>query len=404
MGIFAPRSSTVTAGRLEENAAAKRVELATLRDLQARGRGESGQPGTGMIMAEALNADPSVSGAHFNGGPPDEEASYEGTLKLSILVLPGFSQLSLSSFVEPFYQANCSVGERLFDWRIVGTDSHPVVSSSGVAIAPDIDINSYKNGDDDSLMVIIGGERIEEQKSPLISALLRMKSRRKLPICALGTAAWLLADAGILHSAMRCTIHWSKLAAFAEKFPELVTEDCLFVQDGSVTTCAGGFAAFDLAAEMIHLRRGENFARQICAQLSADRFRTGSHCQSVPLGLRATGAVEKLIRVIKLMEKHVEDPLPLKKIAQIVSLSRRQIERLFIKHMKTTPMNYYAQVRLKKARQLLETTDMSVIEVAVACGYVSSSHFSKAFKDHFGMLPSHTRPWVSAVVNCSNAA
>ncbi|WP_199202196.1 GlxA family transcriptional regulator [Mesorhizobium sp. 113-3-3] len=342
-------------------------------------------------MTETATAGLPALDLDFNGSS-SEKALFDNTLRFSILVLPGFSQLSFSSFVEPFYQANCSVGEKLFDWRIVGTDRNPVVSSSGVAIATDTDINSYKD-DDDSHFVIIGGAHIEEQKSPLVSALLRIKSRRKLPICAIGTAAWLLADVGILRSGMGCTIHWSKLAALAEKFPELVTEDCLFVQDGSVTTCVGEFAAFDLAAEMIRLRYGEDLARRVCAQLNADRFRSGSHCQSVPLGLLATGAVEKLIRVIKLMERHVEDPLPLKKMAQIVSLSRRQIERLFIKHLKTTPMTYYAQVRLKRARQLLEATDMSVIEVAVACGYVSSSHFSKAFKDHFSILPSHTRPW-----------
>ncbi|WP_095090597.1 GlxA family transcriptional regulator [Mesorhizobium sophorae] len=350
------------------------------------------------MMAETVNADSSVRRCDFNEGSSEEKASFHSTLRFSILVLPGFSQLSFSSFVEPLYQANCSAGEKLFDWRVVGTDRNPVVSSSGIAITTDIDINSYKDDHDDSPFVIIGGERIEEQKSPLLTALLRVKIHRKLPICAIGTAAWLLADAAILRSGMRCTIHWSKLSAFAEKFPDLVAEDCLFVQDGSVTTCAGGFAAFDLAAEIIHLKRGEDLARWICAQLTADRVRIGTHCQSAPLGLGYNGTVEKIIRVIKLMEKHVEEPLPLEKIARTVDLSRRQIERIFVKHLKTTPGNYYSQITLKKARQLLEVTDMSVIEVAMACGYVSSSHFSKVFKDHFSMLPSHTRQWVSTVV------
>ncbi|WP_292497283.1 GlxA family transcriptional regulator [Mesorhizobium sp.] len=348
-------------------------------------------------MVETANAGLPAPDLDHNAVPSEGKASSESTLSLTILVLPGFSQLSLSSFVEPFYQANRSAGKKLFGWRIVGTDLSPVLSSTGIAISPDIDIESYRNKNDDSPIVVIGGERIEEQRSRLLSALLRLKSHRKVPICAIGTAAWLLADAGILHGGMRCTIHWSKLAALAEKFSDLVTKDCLFVQHGSVTTCAGEFAAFDLAAEMIRLRHGEELALQVCGQLSADRLRTGNHCQSVPLGVRYTGAVEKLIRVIRLMEGHVEDPLPLKKIAFAVSLSRRQIERLFAKHLKTTPMNYYSQVRLKKARQLLETTDMPVIEVAIACGYVSSSHFSKAFKDHFGRLPSQTRPWARSV-------
>ncbi|MEI9424110.1 helix-turn-helix domain-containing protein [Mesorhizobium sp. Cs1299R1N1] len=314
---------------------------------------------------------------------------------LGILLLPGFSLLSLSSFVSAFHHANQNAGQELFTWQLVGADSRsPVVSSTGIPISVDVDINTCKDDDGLSVLVLIGGERIESLRSSEISSLLRRRNRYKLPICAIGTATWLLADAGILRGGMRCTIHASRLAAFAETFPDLVAEDCLFVHEGSVTTCAGDFAAFDLAAEMVDVRLGGDLASRICGQLTADRFRTGSHCQSVPPGLRH-GTVEKLVRAIKLMEKNVAEPLPLDHIAKCLTLSRRQVERLFAKHMKTTPMQYYSTIRLQRARQLLEMTDMPVIEVAIACGYVSSSHFSKSFKDHFRMLPSHTRPWAS---------
>ncbi|MGX9182112.1 GlxA family transcriptional regulator [Mesorhizobium sp. BHbdii] len=341
----------------------------------------------------AANPAYAVAGYNINSGSPGEDGSANSTLSLSILVLPGFSLLSLSSFIEVLYHANKASGHELFSWRFVGTDGRPVKCTSGVPIAVDMDINTLKHDDSHSVLVVIGGERIERQSSTQISSLLRVKNCRKSPIYAIGTATWLLADAGILRSGMRCTVHWSKLDALAEKFPELMAEDCLFVHEGSVTTCAGEFAAFDLAAEMVELRRGGDLASRICGQLTAERFRSGSHCQSVPLGIRHPGTVEKLLRAIKIMQKNIEEPLSLHEIAKRVSLSKRQVERLFARHMKITPMQYYCGLRLQRARQLLEMTDMPVIEVAVACGYVSSSHFSKCFKDHFKLLPSRARPW-----------
>lgn len=171
----------------------------------------------------------------------------------------------------------------------------------------------------------------------------------------------------------------------------MVAEDALFVRDGSLTTCAGEFAAFDLATAMIEARCGNEIARRVCEQLTADKRRDGESHQSIPPGLRYAGAAGNLLRMIRLMERHTEDLLPLNDLAQKVSLSRRQVERLFEKHLRTSPHKYYLSLRLHKAKQLLETTNMPVIEIVVACGYVSSSHFSKSFKDHFRLLPSRTR-------------
>lgn len=91
------------------------------------------------------------------------------------------------------------------------------------------------------------------------------------------------------------------------------------------------------------------------------------------------------------MERNLEDPLSLEKIASRVSLSPRQIERLFERHLSTTPWQHYVGVRLERARQLLELTPMPVTDIAIACGFVSTSHFSKRFRDHFKLSPSKLR-------------
>lgn len=315
----------------------------------------------------------------------------QASLKFHLLLLPGFSQLSLSSFIDPLNCANSLTGRRSFEWQTVGLESGPVVSSNGIAAHAQSSLDDCEIDQKESGLVVIGADRVEEQSNCQLAAFLRRQFRRNLPMFAIGTATWLLAEAGALRYGARCTIHWTKLGALAETFGDLMVEDALFVHDGNLTTCAGDFAAFDLATELIERRCGSDAVRRICQHLAADRWRAGGSCQSVPPGLRYAGTAEKLMRAVKLMERHIEDPIPLEDVAREVSLSRRQIERLFEKYLKTTPWQHYLTLRLQKAKQLLEMTNMPVIDVAVACGYVSSSHFSKSFRDHFQILPSAAR-------------
>lgn len=325
-------------------------------------------------------------------GSRAEGTSARGPLTLCVVLLPGFSQLSLSSFIDPFRCANKLIGFSAFAWRTFGIGTRSVGSSSGISVEVDAYVDERRNiSDRESALVLIGGDHVEDRHPPQLYAFLRRQVRRGVPIYAIGTATWLLAEAGAFRSGARCTVHWTKAAALCETYQDLVVEDALFVRAGNLTTCAGEFAAFDLAANMIEACFGSEIAGRVCEQLTADRWRSGASCQSIPPGLRHASVAGNVLRIVKLMERHTEDPLPLDDLAQKVSLSRRQVERLFEKHLGTTPHKYYLLLRLQKAKQLLETTDMAVIDIAVACGYASSSHFSKSFKDHFRVLPSRTR-------------
>lgn len=310
-----------------------------------------------------------------------------------VLLLPGFSQLCLSALIEPLRVANALSGRDLFGWHLASLDGRPVESASGICV----EVSGGLAGDrvlrcsgPGGGVVVCADEGAERHRSPRLRAFLRDCARRGLPIYALGAATWLLADADLLRSA-RCTIHWGKMAALSETFYDLAVDDALFVRDKQFVTCAGELAAFDLAVDLIHDRCGRELARDICRHVMADRWRDGASCQSAPAGLRYAGTARKLLRVIQLMEKNIEEPLPLEEISRRVAVSRRQIERLFRHHLSTTPWQHYLAMRLAKARQLIELTRMPIMDVAVACGFVSSSHFSKTFREYFRMPPSHVR-------------
>ncbi|WP_406873630.1 GlxA family transcriptional regulator [Aminobacter sp. P9b] len=325
-------------------------------------------------------------------GRPDV-AGLQSTTGFLVVLLPGFSQLCLSSLLDPLRIANVQAGQPLFRWRLMSLDGQPVESASGISV--EVSGNSLRQHqamafDPHGAVAICSGEGVEQQSCQELRAFLRRVHSAGIPIFALGTATWLLADAALLGSA-RCTIHWNKMAALSETFYDLAIDDALFVRDGQIVTCAGEFAAFDLAMELIQERCGTEISNRVCQHVTADRWRDGASCQSVPPGLRYGKTGKSLLRVIKLMERNTEDPLSLGEIASQLRLSRRQIERLFETHLSTTPRRHYATIKLQKARQLLELTDMPVTDVAIACGFISPSYFSKSFKDHFDILPSALR-------------
>lgn len=314
------------------------------------------------------------------------------SLDVEILLLPGFSQLSLAALIEPLNLANALSGRKLFRWRLASIDGQSVTSAGGISVGVARRFEGLLEGQAtrQPAFMICAGEEVERYSTHQLRAFLRRAARACVPLYAMGTAAWLLADAGLLGD-RRCTIHWSKMAAFAESFYDLDVDDALFVSDRQIVTCAGDFAAFDLAIDLVQRQCDAELARSICQHLTADRWRDGASCQSAPPGLRHGASGRKLMQIIQQMERNVEDPLPLIEIARWAALSRRQVERLFERLLSTTPRQYYIKLRMRRARQLIELTDMPITDIAIACGFMSPSYFSKSFKDHFNVLPSQLR-------------
>lgn len=344
------------------------------------------KPITFEVGGHRPEAKPSVGGLASH--PREHEP-----ISFLVLLLPGFSQLCLSSMIDPLRLANSLSGSTLFGWQVVSLDGRSVESASGILVEVAGSFDECQKSlllDRSRTLMICAGEGVERHKTDDLRAFLRRCARARISVYALGTATWLLADAGVL-SEVRCTIHWGTMAALSETFYGLDIDDALFVRDGHIVTCAGGLSAFDLAMVLVEERSGAELVRNICQHVIADRSRDGAGFQSAPAGLRFANAGKKLLPIIHIMETHIDDPMPLEELARRGSLSRRQMERLFVQHLSATPRRYYLSLRLLKARQLIELTAMPVMEVAVACGFISSSHFTKCFRDHFKLLPSQLR-------------
>ena len=307
--------------------------------------------------------------------------------KFGFLLVPNFSMSALMSAVEPLRLANWVTGLQLYDWVIWSVDGRPVQSSNRIEVGVDSGIEEV---DFYPSVFVTSGIEIQSFDDRRVVAWLRRMERRGADIGALCTGTHVLARAGLLDG-YRCTIHWENLPAFIEEFPELdVTED-LFEIDRNRYTCSGGLAALDMILHMISRQQGHKLAASISEELIYDRIREANDHQRMALRLRLGVSHPKLLEVIESMEENLEQPLSQSDLARNVDLSTRQLERLFRKYLNCTPSRYYVELRLNRARLLLQQTSLSVLNVALACGFVSASHFSKCYREHFGRTPREER-------------
>jgi transcriptional regulator GlxA family with amidase domain len=318
-----------------------------------------------------------------------------GPEPIGFYLVPHFSMMAFSSAVEPLRVANRLAGRTLFAWRTVSDNGGPVAASNGMAIAADGALSSL-----DTIPTLIVCASFEPEAGatrPVLAALRRL-ARRGTAMGALDTGAHLLAAAGLL-AGVKATMHWEAVPGFAAAFPGIEIGDALFEATDTRFTCAGGTAALDLMLAMIARKHGQPLAVAVSEQFIHDRIRDRHDRQRMSLPRRLGIANAKLLRVVETMEAHLERPIETRRLAAMNAISARQLERLFRAALKTSPTEHYLGLRLARARQLLRQTDMSVMDVALACGYASASCLSRAYKGRFGVAPRDDRrepAWLSA--------
>ena len=307
--------------------------------------------------------------------------------KYAFLTLPNYSLIAVSNAVEPLRMANRVVGQPVYEWSIVSLDGRPVLASSGLDIAPTIALDKLGKAD---ILFVCGGINVREAVSaPLLTALRRLADRR-IALGALCTGGYALARAGLLDN-YRATIHWENLSALREEFPRVQINDQVFSIDRDRYTCSGGTAPLDLMLNLIQLKHGLRISQLVSEQFVLERVRSDQDRQYVPLRAQIGASHRSMIKVAELMEEHIEKPLSLDRIARTTGLSRRQIERLFKRHLDCVPKKYYLEMRLRRARELLLQTAMPIMDVTTSCGFKSPPHFSRCYRNQFGHPPSAER-------------
>jgi transcriptional regulator GlxA family with amidase domain len=291
--------------------------------------------------------------------------------------------IAFAAAVEPLRLANHESGRALYRWVLISPDSKSVTASNGIAVPSDCGLADAPKL---SALVLCSGIDGHWYTNRAVFAWLRRQAKQGVAIGAVCTGSHVLARAGLL-GGYRCTVHWENLASFAESFPDVEATGELFTVDRHRFTCAGGTAAADMMLHRIAAAHGDGLAARIGEQMLHDTIRPGGLRQHVVLQPPRVSERQELHAAVELMRENIEKPRDLGQLATELGQSRRNIERLFRKHMNCSPARYYLGLRLARARQLLSQTRMAVVEVALSCGFVSAAHFSKRYRSHFGVAP-----------------
>jgi transcriptional regulator GlxA family with amidase domain len=309
-------------------------------------------------------------------------------VSLAFLIVPQFSLMAFSAALEPLRAANRLSGRALYEWQIVSLDGGAVTASNGVTIGTHAALEAVAVPD--MLVACVGLEPLQLADNRRVQHRLRRFARHGCKVGAISAGSFLLADAGLLAN-RQCTVHWEYNDLFASRYPQLKLTRELYVVDRDVFTCSGGTAALDMMLHFVREQCGSELALAVAEQFLHPRIREQGDDQRMALHTRYEVHDAKLVEIIRLMESTIDAPLYIRALAARVGLSPRQVERLFRQHIGEAPGPFYLRMRLERGRTLLAQTSQSVQEIALACGFGSTSHFAHAYRRYYQRTPTDER-------------
>ena len=305
------------------------------------------------------------------------------TRDYAFILVPGFTLLAFASAVEPLRIANQLSQQPLYRWRVLSDAGRAVVSSSGIPVGVDGALDAQ---DKATRLFVCAGNPQMAAADPAIVAAVQRHHRFGGVVGGIGTGAVALAKAG-LAKGRRFTLHWENQPGFVETFPDLAPTASRFETDGRLLTCGGGAASTDMMLAIIAADHGGAFAAMV-SEMCLRTVMPGVNAeQRSSLAALMSSRNPVLVATVTLMNRHIDEPLSMDELAAAAGYSRRHLERLFRDAVGKTPGEFYRGLRLDRGRNLLSTTDLTLMEVALACGYSTVSHFSKSFRSRFGTAP-----------------
>lgn len=315
----------------------------------------------------------------------DPDAAQE---RIAFLLVPGFTHIGFASATEPLRMANMVTGRPDYAAITVTIDGEAVNASNGTRVVPDHAVDDLPGV---HALFVCGANPIHYPRERKLMHWLRTLAGQGTLLGGIDTGADLLARAGLLDG-YRCTIHWQDMAAFVDRFPQVIASQQVFEIDRGRYTCSGGSAAMDLMLQFILGHPdGPQVAGAVADLLVHERIRGVRDRQRIPLWQRLGSTQSRLSAAVMIMEANTAEPLALPEIAGHVGISSRQLERLFHEHLECTPLEYYMELRLLRVRERLLHSDRSISEIASDCGFKSAAHLSRRYQRLFGLPPSEDR-------------
>ncbi|WP_170766445.1 GlxA family transcriptional regulator [Ruegeria lacuscaerulensis] len=331
----------------------------------------------------------------FSDGHLKVHPRTKGCFEVTILLTNGFSLLSLASVTDVLGAVSLGNSKNQVRVRLLSVDGQAVQARSHGHVLPDerLDFTGSVGGNlsGSDAVVVCSGQKLNTQEGKAALKVVRWCRRASVPVCLMGAAVRVAAETGQM---TKGTDHWSRIPSNSESMPHVEFSNSIFVEDGNLVTCCGELGAMDFALHWVSTCISPYIAGQIRNHLLVTSARSADRAQTCTVSDAYKGAPKPLqIAISTMLEslENLEEPLAMDNVAHNVGLSVRQIERLFSRHLSTSPVKFYRAKQFERARNLIEDTNMSVTEIALACGFSSFSAFGRGFRKQFGLSPARLR-------------
>ncbi len=294
---------------------------------------------------------------------------------------PGVGMLAVGVVTEVFGPRE---GLPRFDFALCADRPGPVPTDLGVPLAVEYGLEWMAAAD---LVVALPWAGFRTPLAPAVLEALSAAHERGALVAAHCVGTYALAAAGLLDG-RRATTHWRFAELLAARHPEVTVDPhALYVDEGRVVTGAGAAAGFDLCLHLVRREHGAATANAIARDLVLPSHREGGQAQYLAAPVPEDASDTRLAEVLAWAREHLHEPLPVAELARRAVMSKRSFARRFTAATGTTPHAWLVGLRLSRAEELLETTDLSVEEIARTVGFASAAVLREQFVRRRGVPP-----------------
>jgi transcriptional regulator GlxA family with amidase domain len=312
-------------------------------------------------------------------------------LRIGFVLREHFSMVAFTAAVDTLVTTNLITPEPAFEHFIIGTRGHTVLSDLGIEVATGSSLDSFRfDANNVDMLIVCGGYRSQLASEPRLLSILKTADKKGIRLAGLWNGGLSLIQAGLMDQ-HACALHPDNHAYVKENYPQVQVSHNAYEIEDHHATCAGPVSALEMMLKLIgQLLQSPHIVRAVREILSCDQ--NAEQAEPMPLNVGDDPTFPDTLKtLLTLMRANIEEPLTLPELAQCAAISRRQMERLFQTYLETSPSRHYLEIRLVYARRLLMQSNRSVLDISLASGFVSSSHFSNCFKDCYGVAPSEAR-------------
>lgn len=326
-------------------------------------------------------------------GPPQTPIKMKPLLRVAIAPAPAFTLISLACLTD--FLRHCAdesnYSRQIYcSWTLLSHNQKKIRASCGFEIQPQSVFAAVDPCDFDIIVVHGGLLHTSEFVPDELYEFVKRADSCGVPLAGLCTGSFILAELGLLNH-RRCAVHFTLFDAMRRLFPQVIpVMDAPVVRDGAYTTCASGLAAMNLAALIVQEHLGQTRVHKATHYLY-----TGGDFVAPKDAMQQTEALVSLDRrlsnAVGMMRQHMCHPYAIRELARQVGTTERNLSRLFVRHLKTSPLKYWRDMRLEMARHLAMSTDLPAGQIAFECGFVDDSHLAKRFSEKYGLSPTAMR-------------